>query len=152
MQVYFIRGVQETLWPRSFRLGKIDTTFPSGCSTMSSETTDVTDSFSQSRSDELPDASSTISSEDTNATVIPNEIPAEKETETENTLTSVYWQLSKKYFAQPNNLRRHALNVHKNPLKRNHDQETPSTDAPLSKASKYSCDLCDIIFRDHWNV
>ena len=119
---------------------------------MSSETTDVTDSFSQSRSDELPDASSTISSEDTNVTEIPNELPAEKETETDNTLTSVYCQLCKKYFAQPNNLRRHALNVHKNPLKRNPDQETPSTDAPLSKASKYSCDLCDIIFRDNWNV
>ena len=119
---------------------------------MSSEATDVTISFNQSISDEIPDASSTIGSEDTNVTEIPNELPAEKETETDNTLTSVYCQLCKKYFAQPNNLRRHALNVHKNPLKSNHDQETPSTDAPLSKVSKYSCDLCDIIFRDHWNV
>ena len=111
---------------------------------MSSEATDETISFNQSISDEIPDASSTIGSEDTNVTEIPNELPAEKETETDNTLTRVYCQLCKKYFAQPNNLRRHVLNVHKNHLKRNHDQETPLTDAPPSKASKCSCDLCDI--------
>ena len=85
---------------------------------MSSEATDVTISFNQSISDELPDASSTISSEDTNVTEIPNEIPAEKEEETDNTLTSVYCQLCKKYFAQPNNLRRHTLNVHKKPFEK----------------------------------
>ena len=49
---------------------------------MSSEATDVTKTFSQSIFDEISDGSSTISSEDTNVTAIPDERPAEKETET----------------------------------------------------------------------
>ena len=124
---------------------KMDTTF-------SSEATNITNTFSQSISDELPDGSSTLSSDDTNLTEIPEEQPAEKETETNNTVASVYCQLCKKYFAQSNNLRRHVLNVHQNPLKRNHDQETPLTNTPPTKAAKYSCGLCDIVFRDNWNV
>ena len=48
---------------------------------MSSEATNVTDTFSQSIimiSDEFPDGSLTISSEDTNETEIQEERPAEK--------------------------------------------------------------------------
>ena len=70
---------------------------------MSSEATNVTDTFSQSIimiSDEFPDGSSTISSEDTNETEIPEERPAEKQTESDNIMTSGYCQLCTKYFAQ----------------------------------------------------
>ena len=102
--------------------------------------------------DEFPDGSLTISSEDTNETEIPEERPAEKETETDNIMTSGYCQLCKKYFAKGNNLRRHVLNVHKNPLKRNQDQETPLTNAQPTKASKYSCGLYDIVFRNNWHA
>ena len=67
-------------------------------------------------------------------------------------MTSGYRQLCKKYFAKGKNLRRHVLNVHKNPLKRNQDQETPLTNAQPTRASKYSCGPNDIVFRDNWNV
>ena len=51
-------------------------------------------------SDEFPDDSLTISSEDINETEIPEERPAVKETETYNIMTGGYCQLCKKYFAQ----------------------------------------------------
>ena len=51
-------------------------------------------------SDEFPDDSLTISSEDINETEIPEERPAEKETETHYIMTSGYCQLCNTNFAQ----------------------------------------------------